>query len=117
MYVALNGYVSERCWDGSYWFTGAFSQYGTSTSSIAWFGPSGGIKIRVYVSNGSNIQEWCCDPGWCWGAGSFSYPGTSSSATIWTTPFEGLRVYVNNGSNSITERCYDGNGWYTGGYY
>ena len=104
----------ERCWDGNGWFNGAFNQAGAQSSAISWQ-DGGGLHIRVYLSSGSYIQEWCCDPNYCWGTGSFSFTGVSSSAVVWTKPQLGLRVYVYNGS-SITERCYDGNGWYGGAY-
>ena len=107
--------VTERCWDGNGWFSGAFSKPGTSSSAITW-SENGNLHVRVYVANGGNIQEWCWDPNSCWTLGAFCSQGTSSSATIWTTPQLGIRVYVNNGSGSITERCWDGSGWYVGAY-
>ena len=72
--------------------------------------------IFVYIFQAAHIfKNGVCDPNYCWGTGSFSFTGVSSSAVVWTKPQLGLRVYVYNGS-SITERCYDGNGWYGGAY-
>ena len=114
VYKSINNVVTERCWDGNGWFTGSFSQPGSQSSAVAWQ-DGGNLHVRLYISYASNIQEYTCDPQSCWAKGAFSFPGSSSSATIWTTPQLGIRVYVNTDSG-ITEKCWDGSGWYTGAY-
>ena len=115
VYSAINGVVTERCWNRNGWFTGAFYQYGTSTSVVSWKDARGN-RLRVYISDGTNIKEWRCDPGSCWSPGSFFYPGVSSSATLWTAPIFGIRIYVDDGRGNTIERSYDDHGWYAGGY-
>jgi Fungal fucose-specific lectin len=114
VYKALKGQITERCWDGSGWYTGQFSQPGLSSSSVSWLDARGAIHIRVYVSDGTNIQEWAWDGSWTKGAALAA--GLASSAVSWTKPQLGIRVYVNNVNNNVVEYCYDGNGWYIGAY-
>lgn len=113
VYKAVNGQITERCWDGAGWYTGAFSQAGVSSSVVSWLDGGGAIHIRVYVSNGSSIQEWAWENGWVIGSSLTS--GVASSATLWNSPF-GIRVYPNDGTNTVSERCWDGAGWYVGQY-
>jgi hypothetical protein len=67
--VGEGGNVTERCWDGSGWYTGAFtSGEGDEVSATSWY-TSSTVHIRVYVDNEGAITERCWDgDGWYTGA-------------------------------------------------
>lgn len=68
VYTANGGKITERCWDGKGWYTGAFNEPGDNVSATCWLVGST-IHIRVYASSGSNTTEWCWDGnGWTKGA-------------------------------------------------
>jgi len=62
--------VTERCWDGSGWYTGAFKQAGEVTSVTSWF--ASGPFIRVYVSKGGVTTEYCWDKNGPWYKGAYT---------------------------------------------
>jgi hypothetical protein len=69
---STNGYaVTERCWDGSGWTNGGFSQKGGAVSATCWQGPSG-ISIRVYCTFDDSTVEYCWDPGTGWYQGAYT---------------------------------------------
>lgn len=55
LYVAENGYIKEKIWNGFGWLDGGFSQPGVSSSAAAWVDIYKHPHIRVYVSSGSYI--------------------------------------------------------------
>jgi Fungal fucose-specific lectin len=123
VYTGNGSQVTERCYDGEAWYTGAFSQHGTTVGSTSWLDQSGQIHIRVYVGSGSNgaITEWCWDKD-KWYEGAFSpqthASGDGASATSWldNTRQIHLRVYVRGANGKVTEYCWDKDKWYVGGY-
>jgi len=60
--------VTERCWDGSGWYTGAFRAPGQAVSATAHGGPF----IRVYCSDGGKTVEWCWDNNGPWYQGAYT---------------------------------------------
>jgi len=69
---STDGYtVTERCWDGSGWTGGAFSQAGEQVSATCWQG-EGGISIRVYCTFEDKTVEYCWDPGSGWYTGAYT---------------------------------------------
>jgi hypothetical protein len=68
VYTANGNKITERCYDGKGWYTGAFSQSGDSVSATCWLVGST-IHIRVYATAGATTTEWCWDgEGWSRGA-------------------------------------------------
>lgn len=60
---STDGYkVTERCWDGSGWAEGAFSQPGADVSATCWQNQHGPC-IRVYCTFQDKTIEWCTDAG------------------------------------------------------
>jgi Fungal fucose-specific lectin len=67
-----DGYtVTERCWDGSGWSDGSFTQPGSVVSATCWQG-SGGLSIRVYCTVQDATTEWCIDQGGGWYQGAYT---------------------------------------------
>jgi Fungal fucose-specific lectin len=67
-----DGYtVTERCWDGSGWSNGSFSQAGSVVSATSWQA-SDGLHIRVYCTNQDATVEWCIDQGGGWYQGAYT---------------------------------------------
>jgi hypothetical protein len=60
--------VTERCWDGSGWYTGAFKQTGQAVSATAQNGPI----IRVYCVNAGVTTEYCWDNNGPWYKGAYT---------------------------------------------
>jgi hypothetical protein len=57
-----DGYtVTERCWDGSGWFDGAFTAPGESASATSW--STSDINLRVYCTFEDKTVEYCNDAG------------------------------------------------------
>ena len=64
-----DGYnVTERCWDGSRWVTGAFKAPGEAVSATSW-APA---TIRVYCTSQDKTVEYCIDPGSGWYQGAYT---------------------------------------------
>jgi Fungal fucose-specific lectin len=108
--------ITERAYDGSGWYNGAFSAPGVTVGATSWL-EGGQIYIRVYVGNGSErpITEHCWD-GNGWYVGAFQANGAGASAVSWFDSQVHIRVYVRDINNKVTEHGWDGNGWYTGAY-
>ena len=69
---STDGYtVNERCWDGSGWSKGSFSQAGSQVSATCWQG-KGGLSIRVYCNFQNVTTEWCIDQGGGWYKGAYT---------------------------------------------
>jgi hypothetical protein len=69
---STDGYnVIERCWDGSGWATGSFSQAGEAVSATCWQTQQG-VSIRVYCTFEDQTIEWCTDPGAGWYQGAYT---------------------------------------------
>ena len=69
---STDGYnVIERCWDGSVWATGQFSQPGSDVSATC-FVQNGNAYLRVYCTFEDKTVEWCADPGGGWYQGAYS---------------------------------------------
>lgn len=122
VYTGNGSQVTERCWDGSGWTTGGFSQKGTTVGATSWQDSSGQIHIRVYVGSGTNgaITEWCWDKD-KWYEGAFSSQthaaGDGASATSWLDGGQiHIRVYVRSDNGKATEYCWDKDKWYVGAY-
>ncbi len=62
--------ITERCWDGSSWTTGAFKQSGQVSSATAWF--NNGPFIRVYCTNAGVTTEYCWDNTGPWYKGAYT---------------------------------------------
>ncbi|MBZ5791648.1 fucose-binding lectin protein [Burkholderia sp. D-99] len=68
VYTANGNKITERCYDGNTWYTGAFNQAGDNVSATCWLVGSA-IHIRVYATSGGSTTEWCWDgDGWTRGA-------------------------------------------------
>ncbi|CAJ0691349.1 fucose-binding lectin protein [Ralstonia holmesii] len=70
VYTANGGKITERCYDGKGWYTGAFNEPGDNVSVTSWLVGSA-IHIRVYATSGSNTTEWCWD-GNSWTKGGYT---------------------------------------------
>ena len=69
---STDGYtVTERCWDGSGWSNGSFSQSGSAVSATSWMA-SDGLHIRVYCTTQDVTTEWCIDQGGGWYQGAYT---------------------------------------------
>lgn len=68
VYTSDGDNVTERCWDGNGWYTGAFRAPGQSVSAAAQDGPI----IRVYCVNGGKTTEYCWDNNGPWYTGAYS---------------------------------------------
>ncbi|HEV2707158.1 MAG TPA: hypothetical protein VGV59_14650 [Pyrinomonadaceae bacterium] len=108
--------VTEQAYDGS-WYTGGFSQQGTTVGATSWLDSGGQIHIRVYVGNSAGkITEYCWDKD-KWYVGAFSANGVGADATSWVQQGQAyIRVYVRDNQNKVTEYCWDKDKWYVGGY-
>ncbi|MET3131316.1 hypothetical protein AAKU55_001575 [Oxalobacteraceae bacterium GrIS 1.11] len=117
VYASNGKTVSEKCWDGGPWYTGALTAPGQAVGSASWVDSAGQVHIRTYVSNQNKITEYCWDKNE-WNVGGFSSDGTTSSATAWyQNNSVHLRVYVTKANGQVQEQCWDGNGpWYVGAY-
>ncbi len=62
--------ITERCYDGNGWYTGAFKQAGQNVSATCWL-VGGGVHIRVYATNAEVTTEWDYD-GSDWTKGGYS---------------------------------------------
>lgn len=116
VYRSANGTVTERCFDGGGWYTGAFSAQGVTVGATSWL-EGGQIHIRVYVANGTMgpVREYCWDSD-RWYVGGFQGHGTGADPVSWFDGQVHIRVYVRDMDNKVTEQCWDGGGWYTGAY-
>lgn len=123
VYSGNGSQVTERCYDGANWYTGAFSQPGTTVGATSWLDSTGQIHLRVYVGSSANgaINEWCWDKD-KWYAGVFQSEthaaGEGASATSW---LDGngqihIRVYARASNGRVTEYCWDKDKWYVGAY-
>lgn len=123
VYTGNGSHITERCYDSGSWYTGAFSQPGTTVGATSWLDASGQIHLRVYVGSGPNgaITEFCWDKD-KWYEGAFSSQthatGEGAAATSWldNSGQIHLRVYVRNANGKVTEYCWDKDKWYVGGY-
>jgi hypothetical protein len=107
--------VTEQGYDGN-WYTGGFSQQGSTVGATSWIDGGGQHHIRVYVGNNGTITEYCWDTN-KWYVGGFNARGVDAAATSWVQQGQGrIRVYVRDDQNNVTEYCWDTNKWYTGGY-
>src|SRR5215212_9475301 len=69
---STDGYsITERCWDGSGWYDGAFSQSGSDVSATCWQTQSG-PSLRVYCTFEDKSVEYCNDPGTGWYQGAYT---------------------------------------------
>jgi Fungal fucose-specific lectin len=71
VYISDGTNVTERGFDGSNWYTGAFKASGHAVSATAWM-DNQTLKIRVYVTDGSKIVEHCWDGSGGWYIGGFT---------------------------------------------
>lgn len=115
VYKNTNNTITERGYDGSGWYNGAFSAQGATVGATSWLQGSQ-IHIRVYVSDSQGqITEHCWDQDQ-WYVGAFQGSGTGASAVSWYDTQVHIRVYVRDAGDKVTEHCWDGSGWYTGAY-
>jgi hypothetical protein len=69
---SCDGYnVTERCWDGSGWTNGSFSQPGSAVSATSWQ-TKAGLSIRVYCTSDDQTVEYCIDQGGGWYKGAYT---------------------------------------------
>jgi hypothetical protein len=61
---------SEKAFDGESWYSGSLKAPGQSVSATAWVDPK--PHIRVYVTEGGKIVEYCWDDNGPWRKGGFT---------------------------------------------
>jgi len=122
-YVGTDNNLKEAAYDsGKGWYNGNLSSARFSVapySSVAAVYLGGRSVLRVYGQVQNNtIQEWCWnDDGKGWVTGSNlgpALPGSQIAATSWGTSTIHIRVYAQGTNLNVFEKCWDGNGWYTG---
>ena len=64
--------ITDRCWDGTEWIDGVFSQPGSHVSASHWVDGSNLPYIRIYCTSAEQTVEWCCDAGGAWYVGGYS---------------------------------------------
>ena len=111
-----NGQATEWWWDTpnqETWYKG------WSVPGVVGEGPFAAVswdwKLRVYVSDGTNIREHVWDSGWS--LSSLSVPGTTVAATSWKEASGQIRIqlFVGDGT-TFTDRLWNGTAWTDGSF-
>ncbi|KAL2129555.1 hypothetical protein VTI74DRAFT_7620 [Chaetomium olivicolor] len=122
-YVGTDNKLGEAAYDtGKGWYKGDLSsRFAVAPySSVSAVFLRGQIIVRVYGQLLDNtIQEWCWNndgKGWVVGSNlGPALPGTQLAATAWGTSSVHIRVYAQDSNLKVFEKCWDGEGWHTGG--